>query len=261
MDESEGESKGKNLDRILSTLQERGELTISDKEFLKLRDDDHNLTIVESAEYFLWDTSKGAYYNIVTGKNFDKDKVAYFDEFSDLLRIDMDKLAVLDNSYMLDGELECVIEGVRGIPKGPDFNKLNLAVHIGKNKGKREKIDLSAYKLSTSARVREFYSVDKGLRVSEEKSPFHNISMIAKLKGDCDIDLVYRKTFKGSEKIGSRLYLRMGKGKNIMLDKENNSSIISFMEYLHDVHIGAFEETSCNVSKFGHKPDYMNMYL
>lgn len=255
MDE-DNKLKKKDLDKLLSKMESAGELTVSDKELLKLRDADPNLTVVETAEYFDWNKSRGEYYNIVTGKNFDKDRVASFDDYADIMRVNTKVLGMYGKSYTLEGPLECIIGGVKGDPAKPDFGKLKLRVTT--NNG--ESINLSDYNMSVSARVKEFYSVDKGLRVSEESHPFNSVSMIAKLSGNGDIALVYRTTFKGREKVGSRLYLRTPEGESRILGKEENSSIIDFMDYLRLVHKDAFKETSCKVSELGHRPDYMDLY-
>ncbi|MCL5009405.1 MAG: hypothetical protein M1433_00250 [Candidatus Parvarchaeota archaeon] len=242
------------LDNLLSGFIKKGYLTVSDKELLKLREKDSNLTVVESGDYFMWEQSEGVYYNIVTGRDFDKKVVSSFNNYLDISTIDINKLAVQDDAYMLAGGLECVIEGVNGTLKGPDFGKLGLNLYT--NGGV---LDLSKYKLSMSARIREFYSVDKGLRVSEEKCPFNSTSLVARLSGKDEISIVYRITYSGNSEIGSRLYLKTSQS-SAPLNKDRNENIIDFMKHLYDLHRLALSETSCDVEKFGHKPNYLDMY-
>ncbi len=263
MDEKESVTKTETLDEILSELEKRGELTVSDKELLKLRESDHDLTIVESADSFSWPDLKGRYYDIIARKDFDKAEVSDLDEYADLLRIDIDKLAARDSAYYLDGDLaedpEYEVDGIKSAPNFSDLKKLKLSVKTKNGK----KIDLSPYRLAVSGRIREFYSVDKGLRIAEEGRPFNSTSMIVKLHGKDDIAIVYRKTYYGSEEVGSRLYLKSAQHNSTMLDKDENADIISFMDTLEYIHKAELKETSCSVSHFGRKrrgSDYRELY-
>ncbi len=245
MEQKRIQSEG--LDEILGGLKEEEKITASDKELLKLTDENPQLTVVETGEDFDWSKGSGNYYEVVAEKSFDKPSVSYMNDTLDIYQVHLNKIGKLGPAYFLRGEIKL---------KG-DENKRISAKNIVLTDKDGSKIDLGDYQVRQSGRSREFYGfTDQGLRENglEPLDTFNQTSVSALFIGKENMLVVYRMTFNGGEMIGSRLYVQKANEKKYVLDQTANDSLVLFMQAINQIHDSEIKETSCDVTDISEKP-------
>ncbi len=242
--EPTGMNKGR-LEQILERLRAGEEITPSDKELLKLTQEDPRLTVVQSDEDFDWEKSEGAFYNIVAERSFDKPAVSALNEVLDISQVSLSALAKLGKTYVIKGGLEYRDGESNKKLSSADLKLAYLDISITDKKGNA--FDLSGYKLNKSGRSREFYGyMDQGAReIGIDTGPvFNQTSVSATFSGRDNFSIVYRMTFNGKELVGSRLYMDKD-GERTSLDESYNQTLVLFMRSLNEIHDNRFTETSC----------------
>ena len=238
-------SRNVTLEEALEMLCSTNKITLSDKEIIRLHEEDNDLIIVQTEDYYDWDKCSGRYRHLVSERNFCKSIVSYLNEVLDIAMVDVDKLAKVSKTYAISGELQNKTRDGSTTFAAPNLKELGICAMLAEG----DEIKLAPYGLKSSGRAIEFYGfTDQGARdAGLATGPiFNQKSVVANLGGVKEISIVYRMTFSGRKLIGSRLYLFTEQGRQT-LDRSKNEKLMDFMKALDYWHDNKLKETSCEV--------------